>query len=279
MQTSEYWIHSSTQGPEGSDVGSVELEDFSASYVPGEEAPVQDNALNHQNSIGAVSLNDAAWAGIQPSGHFDPLNLPPAAMQNGGQIEDPHPREQSIKDFSEYLFGAKGRRDTGNWQDLLATSLNWFLLDFAFYLLNVNSAHLVPNMFATPRLQAPFATMFTNEWHTLVAISIGAVLGGVIAIKIMNNFSRKKIQMWGFWVLGFLFLLLGILYITMLGRNGVAAIVTVYVLCQLVFNIGQYPLEQRSRHHQSLTNLSLIGPNTTTFIVSFSFVGNTSGQC
>lgn len=245
MQTSEYWIHSSSQGPEGGDGSSLELGEISSGYMPGEGAPIQDNPLNPQNSNGTATSNDGAWAEFQPSGHFDSLNLPPGAMQNDAHttvstgFEDPHPREQSIKDFSEFLFGTKGKRDAGNWQDLLATSLNWFLLDFAFYLLNVNSAHLVPDMFATPRLQAPYATMFTNEWHTLIATSIGAVLGGVIAIKIMNNFSRKKIQMWGFWVLGFLFLLLGILYVTMLGPNGVAAIVTVYVLCQLVFNIGQ----------------------------------------
>lgn len=245
MQTSEYWIHSSSQGPEGGDAGSLELENISPGYMPGEEAPVQDDTHDPESSIGVATSNDAAWAEFQPSDHLESLSLPPGAMQNGAHVtgstgfEDPHPREQSIKDFSEYLFGTKGKRDAGNWQDLLATSLNWFLLDFAFYLLNVNSAHLVPDMFATPRVQAPYVTMFTNEWHTLVATSIGAVLGGAIAIKIMNNFSRKKIQMWGFWVLGFLFLLLGILYITLLGHNGVTAIVTVYVLCQLVFNIGQ----------------------------------------
>lgn len=247
MQTSEYWIHSSIQGLEGGDVGSLELEDISAGYMSGEEAPIQDNVLNHMNSIGAATSNEAASAEIQPPVHLDSLDLQPEMVPNGAQMagssrfEDPHPREQSIKDFSEYLFGTKGKRNTGNWQDLLAASLNWFLLDFAFYLLNVNSAHLVPDMFATPRQQPPFATMFTNEWHTLVATSIGAILGGAIAIKIMNNFSRKKIQMWGFWVLGLLFLLLGILYITILERGGVAAIVTIYVLCQLVFNMGQYP--------------------------------------
>ena len=248
MQTSEYWIHSSNQGPEGADVGSLEFEEISSGYngnVPGEEAPIQDGTLDSENSIGAATSNDAAWVEFQPAIHFESLSSQPGAMQNSNQVtansgvEDPRPREQSIKDFSEYLFGTKGKRDTGNWPDLLATSLNWWLLDFAFYLLNVNSAHIVPDMFATPEFQAPYAEMFTNEWHTLVATSIGAVLGGAIAVKIMNSFSRKKIQLWGFWVLGFLFLLLGILYITMLGRGGVAAIVTVYVLCQLVFNIGQ----------------------------------------
>lgn len=216
--------------------------------MPGEEAPVQDSNSNLENPVGAATSNGTAWIEFSPSVHAESQNPPPGAMpnmQNSAQMtdisgaEDPHPREQSIKDFSEYLFGSKGKRNAGNWPDLLATSLNWWLLDFAYYLLNVNSAHIVPNMFATPKFQAPYAAMFTNQWHTLVATSIGAVLGGAIAVKIMNNFSRKKIQMWGFVALTLLFLVLGILYITMLGRGGVGVIVTVYVLCQLAFNVGQ----------------------------------------
>lgn len=245
MQTSEYWTRSSNQG---ADLSVLELGEISYGFdenMPGEEVYIQDSTSNLENPNGAVTSNDAAWAEFPPAIHCESPNPRPGAMQASSQmagmsrIEDPHPREQSIKDFSEYLFGSTGKRDTGNWPDLLATSLNWLLLDFAFYLLNVNTAHIVTNIFATPDLQAPYAKIFTTEWHTLVATSIGAVLGGAIAIKIMNNFSRKKIQLWGFWVLGSLFLLLGILYITMLGRGGVAAIVTVYVLCQLVFNIGQ----------------------------------------
>lgn len=247
MQTSEYWAHPSTQGPEGADVDSFEFGEFpsySNGNMPGEEAPIQDNTFDPENQLGIAKSGGTE---IPPPVHVESLNPSPGATQSSAQmidssgVEDPHPREQSMKDFFEYLFGSKGKRDTGNWLDLLATSLNWWLLDFAFYLLNVNSAHIIPNMFATPDFQAPYAKMFTNEWHTLVATSVGAVLGGAIAVKMMNKFSRKKIQMWGFWVLGFLFLLLGILYITMLGRGGVAVIVTVYVLCQLVFNIGQYP--------------------------------------
>ena len=207
---------------------------------------MQVDHLTEENALGAATSNGTAWIELpQPSVHAEPLYHPPGVMQSSPQmtvnadVEDPHPREQSVQDFSEFLFGSKGKRNGGNWPDLLATSLNWWLLDFAFYVLNVNSAHIVPAIFATPDFQAPFAEMFTNEWHTLVATSIGAVLGGAIAIKIMNDFSRRTIQIWGFMALGCLFLPLGILFITLLGRNGVAAIVVVYVLCQLAFNLGQ----------------------------------------
>lgn len=159
----------------------------------------------------------------------------------GNQVEsyeDPQPQEQSLRDFRKFLFGDQKSAKKGNWTDLLATSLNWALFDFSFFLLGVNSSRLIPNMFRTGDTSA-YQRLFTNGWHTLVATCIGAVLGGAIAVKIMNNFSRKKIQTWTFLVLAFLFIVVGVLYVTLLNTNASAVIVAVYVICQLVFNIGK----------------------------------------
>lgn len=170
------------------------------------------------------------------------LPTPPSRSQDDAtsvNYEDPSPREQSLKDFKNFLFGAEGGWTKGNWTDLFATSLNWMLFDFAYYLLGVNSSRLVPNMFKEDVKQSPYSKLFQNEWHTLVATSIGAVLGGVLAIKIMSKFSRKKIQMWCFLALAIFFVALGVLYITLLKTNGAAVIVAVYVICQLLFNVGE----------------------------------------
>lgn len=246
MKTSEYWALPSADDPENA--GGDSIGTAGSAFSSGVDLSGDGTLAHDPNHVGnhppnASTSTAYGWIDHLPSGPVDPI---PGALQNGVPItansglEDPHPPEQSIKDFSRYLFGTKGKRETGNWLDLAATSLNWWILDFAFYLLNVNSAHIVPDMFATPDSQAPYAEIFSNNWHTLVAQSIGAVLGGAIAIKIMNNFSRKKIQMWGFLALALLFLVLGVLYITMLGSSGVAVIIAIYVLCQLTFNIGQY---------------------------------------
>lgn len=152
--------------------------------------------------------------------------------------EDPQPQEQSLRDFRRFLFGDRQSAMKGNWTDLLATSLNWALFDFSFYILGVNSSRLIPNMFRTSDTSA-YQRLFKSGWHTLVATCIGAVLGGAIAIKIMNNFSRRKIQMWTFLVLAVLFILVGILYVTLMNTDASAVIVAVYVICQLVFNIGK----------------------------------------
>jgi PHS family inorganic phosphate transporter-like MFS transporter len=173
-------------------------------------------------------------------------------------FEDPHPREQSLRDFRQFFWVE------GNWTDLFATAANWALLDFVFYLLGVNSATIIPHIFNSTADQGPFPTLFQNEWHTLVATSIGAIVGGVVAIKITNNFSRKKIQMWSFLVLAALFVAVGVLYVMLLDTSGSIAIVLAYVLVQGFFNLGRCSVGSAASAVANPTP----GPNTTTFIVS-----------
>ena len=228
IETSEYWPLPANQGNVVAvDADSIQLENVppdARGGVTDEEAPIQ-NGPSIQNG-----------APISPG----PQHL---AMTH------PQSQNQSLKDFHEYLFGTEGLRMKGNWTDLAGTSLAWLLLDFSFYLLGVNSARLVPHMFEmpdVPKAKTQYDVIHRSSWHSLVATSIGAVLGGAIAIKIMNNFSRKKIQMWSFLVLGILFMIMGILYIKMLGTGGAVIIVAVYVLCQLTFNIGMHPRRRES---------------------------------
>ncbi|MCJ1263208.1 hypothetical protein MMC22_003078 [Lobaria immixta] len=227
MQTRDYWPTASD--PDGQDDDSIQLEevtDHGASTID-EESHVQE--------------------GVQP-GFL--LKAPSQTHDDSMSVnyEDPSPREQSLKDFRNFLFGAEGSWTKGNWTDLFAASLNWMLFDFTYYMLGVNSSRLVPNIFKEQELQnqGPYSKLIKNEWHTLVATSIGAVLGGAIAIKIMSKFSRKKIQMWCFLALATFFVVLGVLYVTLLETSGAAVIVAIYVICQFLFNVG---------------------PNTTTFLI------------
>lgn len=175
---------------------------------------------------------------LMGNGRDPSLGVPQA--ENTMMYEDPHPQEQSLSDFRKYLFGSREQGIEGNWTDLLATSVSWMSLDFTFYLLGVNSSRLIPDMFNTPVIQGPYQTLIGNEWHTIVATSIGAVLGGATAIYVMNKFSRKKLQMWGFIALAMFFGVEGILYITLLGKDGHEVIIVIYVFCQFFFNLGQY---------------------------------------
>lgn len=218
MQTRDYWPQQSeTDDHDGDSIQLAETTDARAG-INGEESDVRERlAPGLPSTALSPSQNDATSV----------------------NYEDPSPREQSLKDFKNFLFGAEGGWTKGNWTDLFATSLNWMLFDFAYYLLGVNSSRLVPNMFKEDVVRGPYSKLFQNEWHTLVATSIGAVLGGALAIKILSKFSRKKIQMWCFLALAIFFVVLGVLYITLLKSNATALIVSVYVICQFLFNVGE----------------------------------------
>lgn len=158
------------------------------------------------------------------------------------ELEDPHPSQASRADLYKYLF------TDGNWTDLFATAVNWMLLDFTFYLLGVNSSSFIPRMFGQkPGDQLPpYNWLVNNERHIMESTSIGALVGSAMAIFAMHLFSRKRIQMWGFLILGGLFILVGALYVTLPSTNAHVAIVVFYGICQLFYNLG---------------------PNTTTFII------------
>ncbi|CAD6593105.1 MAG: hypothetical protein ASARMPREDX12_006839, partial [Alectoria sarmentosa] len=183
---------------------------------------------------------------LQPDSHGQRLAEDFATSSIGPtveELEDPHPSQASRADLYKYLFV------DGNWTDLFATAINWMLLDFTFYLLGVNSSSFIPRMFGQNikfPLLPPYNGLISNERHIMESTSIGALIGSAMAILAMHFYSRKRIQMWGFLILGALFIVVGALYVTLPSTHAHVAIVVFYGICQLFYNLG---------------------PNTTTFII------------
>ncbi len=234
MQTRDYWPVRSPDA-ESHDDDSIRLEEFSPEVGrpateevgnSGGEPPLPEHPTDD-----FIALEPPARD--LPVGPIRPISQTQSIAPRTNEFEDPHPREQSFRDFVNFFW------TEGNWTDLLATSLNWMVLDFTFYLLGVNSSRIIPSMFSTPKKQPPYSLLVSNEWHTLVATSIGAVLGGAVAIKIMNNSSRRIIQLWSFLILSLLFVVVGALYVKLLNTNAAAWIVAIYVLCQFFYNAGK----------------------------------------
>lgn len=150
-------------------------------------------------------------------------------------LEDPHPSQASRADLYKFLF------TDGNWTDLLATAVNWMLLDFTFYLLGVNNSSFVPRMFGQKpgNHLPPYDWLISDERQIMESTSIGALIGSAIAILAMHFYSRKRIQMWGFLILGGLFIVVGALYVTLPSTNAHVAIVVFYGICQLFYNLGK----------------------------------------
>ncbi|ORY11457.1 major facilitator superfamily domain-containing protein [Clohesyomyces aquaticus] len=135
----------------------------------------------------------------------------------------------------------------GNWRYLVGTSLSWAFLDFAFYGLGLSSPTIVRHIWQDPNKgrDAVYDSLKGNSLHTLVMVSIGAIVGGAAMIKVIKYVSPKVIQFWGFLVLFVLFIVTGSAW-TQLLENSRSGLIVLYVLCQIAFNLG---------------------PNVTTFII------------
>ena len=151
------------------------------------------------------------------------------------ELEDPHPSQASRADLYKYLI------TDGNWTDLFATAINWMLLDFTFYLLGVNSSSFIPRLFGQKQgnLLVPYNWLISNERHIMESTSIGALLGSAFAVIVMHFYSPKRIQMWGFLILGALFIIVGALYVTLPSTNAHVTNVVFYGICQLFYNFGR----------------------------------------
>ena len=207
-----------------------------------------------QDTIFADDFEHTQKTTANEDGAATGLQVPPSALQSSlhGQtlfedsapnsigptveeFEDPHPSRASRADLYKYLF------TDGNWTDLFATAVNWMLLDFTFYLLGVNSSSFVPSMFGQkPGNQLPpYKWLISNERHIMESTSIGALVGSAISIFVMHLYSRRRIQVWGFLILGGLFIVVGALYVTLPSTKAYAAIVVFYGICQLFYNLGK----------------------------------------
>ncbi|KAJ4399368.1 hypothetical protein N0V91_009460 [Didymella pomorum] len=135
----------------------------------------------------------------------------------------------------------------GNWQYLLGTSLSWLMLDFAFYGLGLSSPQIVSHIWQDPKDDSPnvFGSLRDNSLHTLVMVSIGTTIGGLLMIKVIKYASPKVIQFWGFLVLCGLFLVTGSAWTKLLDTSR-SGLIVLYVLSHIAFNLG---------------------PNVTTFII------------
>ncbi|KAA8623164.1 inorganic phosphate transporter 1-4 Pi cotransporter [Pyrenophora tritici-repentis] len=136
-----------------------------------------------------------------------------------------------------------------NWQYLLGTSLAWLFLDFAFYGLGLSSPQIVSHIWQGD-VQDPssvYQSLSDNSKHTLIMVSIGTVVGGLLMVKVVKYVSPKVIQFWGFLVLFVLFIVTGSAWTNLLDSDSSrSGLIVLYALSHIAFNLG---------------------PNVTTFII------------
>ncbi len=118
---------------------------------------------------------------------------------------------------------------------LFGTAGSWFLLDYAYYG-NTISTPMVLNAISSSM------TLETKVLYTFLIFLVFAVPGYILSILLIDKIGRKSIQLIGFTVMGFSFLLIGIL-------PGIEKQIGLFFM---VYGISYFFTE--------------FGPNTTTFV-------------
>lgn len=210
----------SPQEPLGNDPSGEQRRPVSSDIAPDQILQFDEDDTFHAG--GDLMSSNGAGLAVQAQS-----NLPPMA---------------SKEDIKRFFF------EEGNWRYLVGTSLSWLFLDFAFYGLGLSSPEIVRHIWSpndlTPHV---YQALRDNSTHSLIMVSIGALVGGAAMIKIIKYTSPKTLQLWGFMILAVLFIVTGSAFTSLLKNGNQAGLVILYVLCQLAFNLG---------------------PNVTTFIVS-----------
>lgn len=151
----------------------------------------------------------------------------------------------------------------GNIKYLLGTSVCWFLLDFAFFGLGINNPRVIAQIWSSQPLSNSTADI--SDWEnpsdpglsiydvlkqdairSILTVSVGSLLGSIILVKAINYIPRKAWLVWSFIGMAVLFAVIGGSYFRAAYSDLHGLTITLYVLCQLLFNLG---------------------PNTLTFII------------
>lgn len=150
------------------------------------------------------------------------FNLPP---QLGASIRPP-------------TSGIQGKKWTdGNWTDLAGTSISWFLLDFSFYFLGINSWKLIAQVWDTPVYSSVYELIMQFSWRALVSVSVSSIIGGALFICMARY--RHNLQIYGFLILAAFLIAVGATFVTILGGKYFAAVIVLYFFTQLFFDLGK----------------------------------------
>ena len=201
---------------------------------------------------------------LEDSGEHD-LFLPNDDMES---IEDPQrrvssvmngtpiPRQRQANQFSkedllQYFIVE------GNWRYLAGTSLCWFILDFAFYGLGINNPQVIARIWDDREISVANATeapewnsslspnakiydvLINDAWRSIITISTGALLGSIVLVKAINYIPRRSMLGWSFVALAILLGVTGGSFFKAFQTDLHALTITLYVLCQLLFNLGK----------------------------------------
>ncbi|CAG8626626.1 8111_t:CDS:2 [Funneliformis mosseae] len=142
------------------------------------------------------------------------------------------------KDFMNYF----GRWENG--KVLLGTSVAWFAHDVAFYGMGLNNA-IILEAIGFSKTPDTYQSLYNISLGNIVITLMGTIPGYWFTVFFVDSFGRKFIQLQGFAMLTFLFMIIGFGY-----KEIIAKSTTLFII---LYSFSQF--------------FQNFGPNATTFII------------
>ncbi|OCK75629.1 MFS general substrate transporter [Lepidopterella palustris CBS 459.81] len=198
-----------------------------------------------------LDVKDKADQAVEDTNrHFGSHESDDTELQGPAPADEPLPAQFSWGDIKQYLI------IEGNWRYLAGTSLCWAILDFAFFGLGIGNPQILAKLWAfsepppegrgtpswNPDHNNPNATIYTavrdNAERSMITISIGATLGTLLLIKLIDYIPRKKILAWSFLWMAILLAVTGGMFFKVAYTDSHTATIVLYALCEFSFNLG-----------------------------------------
>lgn len=192
--------------------------------------------------------------------HYGPLSTTSLdedlELEDADGLEEDEPEEEldnpAPTTYTKYLINYFW--EEGNWRYLAGTSAAWFLLDFAYYGIQIGSPRFLAKLFASQQpvdltLQAYQSDavvedqsidkiLIHNSTRAMIATSIGSIIGSLILIAIIPYVSRRKLLIWSFLGLGILMAIAGGSFLGTFGHKSYGVTLWLFIMIQLFFNLG-----------------------------------------
>ncbi|KAI1382809.1 MFS general substrate transporter [Hypoxylon trugodes] len=216
------------------------------------------------NAVEAVGHVIPLDATLQPTDTSDPMPMIPQRSQERPTTITRNSRKGWWESAKEYFHEAKEHlSEKGRWRALLGVMLTWFLLDLAYYGLGLDNPKTIstiwlsepPNVTNSPEetacinnttwradLASPNITIYQmlrqDSIRNIETISSGALPGSIIILFAIDYIPRTTWMGWMFVALAALFAVNGGTFFVTFETSQHALTVTLYVLAQVIFNLG-----------------------------------------
>ncbi|KAJ1814940.1 hypothetical protein LPJ75_002556 [Coemansia sp. RSA 2598] len=195
--------------------------------APQDASSCQQGVLSDEHSASCSNNPSGMLGSLGHDEHVEPVDLADTAPG-----EQPG-RTARLETFGQYF---------GQWKNmkvLLGTSLAWFVVDVAFYGINLNSSVVISAIGFSGDVQNgdPYDVLSRNCLGNIIINVLGSVPGYWISVFTIERLGRKWIQLMGFAALTVLYVVIGFAYHQILDASNVAFIV-LFTLAQLFQNFG-----------------------------------------